>query len=411
MPLTKGSMPAISAGLTQTGFPGHRQKTMKPAPFTQKNKMTNNPIDPFNASIADSRERLRALSASGQKIIGYFCTYTPVEILHAAGFIPVRITGGIGRMDKAAAHLPEFVCPFMKLSLEKALGGRFDFLAGLVQGYSCDAACGLVNIWKDIFKDRLFHSLPIPYNNNPASRAYYRSAILELAAKLEGMGGHVSEAALKNSLDLYSRIRSLQLELYDRRHKGNSALSSSSLMTVVDAGFLMPPDGYLSMLKDFMDQLLPDPPEIKDGFPVLVSGSLIEDPGVLDIIESSGGRIVADDLCNGFRQMFPPDGQGETPMDRLIDRYMNRFPCPARSRAVDRSRRLLGLAKDSGACGVIFVVPKFCTPHLADYPAVSEALKQNGFPSILIEMDETWQMEAQLKTRLESFFEMTGCRA
>jgi benzoyl-CoA reductase/2-hydroxyglutaryl-CoA dehydratase subunit BcrC/BadD/HgdB len=43
---------------------------------------------------------------------------------------------------------------------------------------------------------------------------------------------------------------------------------------------------------------------------------------------------------------------------------------------------------------------------LADYPALSEKLKNNKIPSILIEMDETWQMEAQLKTRLESFFEM-----
>lgn len=179
-------------------------------------------------------------------------------------------------------------------------------------------------------------------------------------------------------------------------------------MTLVDAGALMPPDHYLSMVRNFMDQLPLDPPIIKDGFPVLVSGSLIEDPGVLDIIESSGGRVVSDDLCNGFRQMFPPDGIGETPMDRAIDRYMNRFSCPARSRAVDRSRRLLGLARDSGARGVIFVEQKFCTPHLADHPAVSEALKQNGFPSILIEMDETWQMEAQLKTRLESFFENMG---
>ncbi|PIP42698.1 MAG: hypothetical protein COX19_00065 [Desulfobacterales bacterium CG23_combo_of_CG06-09_8_20_14_all_51_8] len=173
----------------------------------------------------------------------------------------------------------------------------------------------------------------------------------------------------------------------------------------------MPPDHYLFMLRDFMNQLPEDSQEAKDGFPVLVSGSLIEDSGILDMIESSGGRIVADDLCNGFRQMFPPDGQGETPMDRLIDRYMNRFPCPARSRAVDRSRRLLDLARDSGARGVIFVVQKFCTPHLADYPAVSETLKKNGIPAILVEMDETWQMEAQLKTRLESFFEMTGSRA
>lgn len=374
----------------------------------QRNKMTNDPIKPFKESIADSQERLMALSASGQKIIGYFCTYTPIEILHASGFIPIRINAGAGRMDKANAHLPDFICPFMKLSLEKALNGQYDFLTGIAQGYSCDAACGLVNIWKDIFKDRFFHTIPIPYNNTPESRTYYRSAVFELAARLEGVGGHFSETALKNSMDLYSRIRSIQLELYDRRHKGNPAVSSSGLMTIVDAGFLTPPDQYLSMLKDFTDQLPQDPRATKDGFPVIVSGSLIEDPGILDIIESSGGRIVADDLCNGFRQIFPPHGEGETSIDRVIDRYMNRFPCPARSRATHRSQRLLELARDSGARGVIFVLQKFCTPHLADYPALSEALKKNGFASILIEMDETWQMEAQLKTRLESFFEMMG---
>jgi len=370
--------------------------------------MTNDPIEPFKASIADSQERLMALSASGQKIMGYFCTYTPIEILHASGFIPIRIVAGAGRMDKANAHLPDFICPFMKLSLEKALDGHYDFLAGIVQGYSCDAACGLVNIWKDIFKDRFFHTIPIPYNNTVESRAYYRSAIFELVDRLESVGGNFSETSLKDSMDLYSHIRSIQLELCDRRHKGNPAVSSSMLMTIVDAGFLTPPGQYLSMLSNFMDQLPQNPPVTKNGFPVMVSGSLIEHPGILDIIESSGGRIVADDLCNGFRQIFPPHGEGETSMDRVIDRYMNRFPCPARSRVIDRSKRLLDLARDSGARGVIFVLQKFCTPHLADYPPLSEALKKNGLASALIEMDETWQMEGQLKTRLESFFEMMG---
>lgn len=76
---------------------------------------------------------------------------------------------------------------------------------------------------------------------------------------------------------------------------------------------------------------------------MLVSGSLIEDSGILNIIESAGGRIVADDLCNGYRQLVPPDGQGETSMDRVIDRYLNRFPCPARSRAVHLSAAEMGI--------------------------------------------------------------------
>ncbi len=370
--------------------------------------MKNNPIQPFEKTIEDSRQRLMALSASGRKTIGYFCTYTPIEILHACGLVPIRIRAGAGRMDKAGAHLPDFICPYMKLSLEKALDGHYDFLSGIVQGYSCDAACGLVNVWKDIFTDRFFHAMPLPYNDTRASRTYYRSALFELASRLEDLGGHFSETALTESLNLYSCIRSLQLELYDHRNKGNSAVTSRNLMAIVDAGFLLPPGEYLSMLADFMDRLPPDPPAAENGFPVMVSGSLVEDPKILDTIEASGGRIAADDLCNGFRQIFPADGRGKTPVDRLVDRYINRFPCPARARATDRSDRLLALAKDSGAKAVVFIVQKFCTPHLADYPTLSEVLKRNGLASILIEMDETWQMESQVKTRLESFFEMMG---
>ncbi len=370
--------------------------------------MTQDSIQPFEETARNSPSHLRALSASGRKILGYFCTYTPVEVLHASGFIPIRLLGGSGQTDRANAHLPDFICPFMKLSLEKALAGSYDFLSGMVQGYSCDAACGLVNIWKGIFKDRLFHSMPIPYNNTRESRTYYQSAVLELVGRLKTIGGRFSETALKDSMNLYARIRSLQLQLYSLRHQGNPAVSSRNLMTIVDAGFLMPPEKYLAMLENFLSNLAPNSTAIKDGLPVLVTGSLIEDPGILNIIESSGGRIVADDLCNGYRQLVPPDGQGETSMDRVIDRYMNRFPCPARSRAVERIRLILDLAVDSGAKGVIFVLQKFCTPHLADYPTVSEALKTNGLPSILIEMDETWQMEAQLKTRMEGFFEMMG---
>lgn len=52
------------------------------------------------------------------------------------------------------------------------------------------------------------------------------------------------------------------------------------------------------------------------------------------------------------------------------------------------------------------MLQKFCTPHLADYPTLSNELRKEGVPSILIEMDETWQMEGQLKTRIEGFFEM-----
>jgi benzoyl-CoA reductase/2-hydroxyglutaryl-CoA dehydratase subunit BcrC/BadD/HgdB len=126
----------------------------------------------------------------------------------------------------------------------------------------------------------------------------------------------------------------------------------------------------------------------------------------MEILEESGGKVVADDLCTGFRHFFPPGGEGQSPLDQLIDRYINRFPCPSRTRARNRSPLIIELIRRSGSSGVIFLFQKFCTPHLADHPIITEALRRENIHSIMIEMEETGINEGQLRTRFEGFFEM-----
>lgn len=93
-------------------------------------------------------------------------------------------------------------------------------------------------------------------------------------------------------------------------------------------------------------------------------------------------------------------------MARLIDRSVNRLPCPSRSRARQRIPFLIDLIWRSGTRGVIFLFQKFCTPHLADYPILRDELRKEGIPSLTLEMEATGIMEGQLKTRLQSFMEM-----
>ena len=95
-------------------------------------------------------------------------------------------------------------------------------------------------------------------------------------------------------------------------------------------------------------------------------------------------------------------------MDRLIDRYQRRFPCPARSTVGERTDPVKGLVERSGARGVIFLFQKFCTPHLADYPALAAEDFKVYRSMLLVEMDESGNIEGQLKTRFEAFFEMIG---
>lgn len=364
-------------------------------------------LKPFAEAFAQSHRRLAARAAEGEQCLGYFCTYTPVELIHACGFTPVRIMGGPGGVEKAYALAPDFICPFMKRALEKAMGGEYRFLAGVVQGYTCDVACGMVNIWAENIGGPIYRSLPIPYNDTPASRQYLREEITALVETLDRAGGKFSLHRLESSLDLYGAIRRQMRALIDGQTGGQPVLSAGDLHGVVQAGFVTPPEIFLDMLETLSGKAAaPWPGAPAPGVPIMVSGSLVEATPVFTAVESLGGRIVADDLCTGYRNFVPTDGTGSDPMERLMDRTLRRSPCPARSRAEDRFPLLLERIRRTGARGVVFLLQKFCTPHLADVPALTQMLKAAGVPAMGVEMDESWRIDGQHQTRLESFFEM-----
>ncbi len=364
-------------------------------------------VRPF-AEMHEATVKQVSKDSGREKFVGYLCTYTPVEMIHAAGFTPVRLFGGPGEVVRAYDHVPDFLCPFLKRVMERATAGAFAGLAGLVQGYTCDAACGVVNILQNRMDERFVHTLEIPYNDGRDARTFFRSALMGLADRLDNSGGSFTEASLARSLKLYSRIRSHLLALYNRRPDGTWPLSPADRMTVMTAGFSIPPEKYLDLLEQLASDLTRLPGEAPGGIPVLVSGSLIESPNIFAAIQSAGGVVAGDDFCAGYRQLLPVDGQGDSPIDQLIDRYMTRSPCPARTRATSRSAELCRLLGQNGARAVIFVVQKYCTPHLSDIPILSAELRKNGYPVLLIEMDESWEVSGQTRTRLESFFEMIG---
>jgi bcr-type benzoyl-CoA reductase subunit C len=370
--------------------------------------MTALPIQPFTKAVRDKKERLTALASGGRKVLGYLCTYTPVELIHAAGFVPVRILGGGISVERAASLTPTFICPYLRQALERALRGEYDFLSGVIQGYTCDVACGVINIWELNIPGELYHTVPMPYQDSPEARKYFRQALAELGERLSGIGGRLTDEALAASLDLYGEIRRLSLELYGMRSQGRLALQAADLLTVVQAGLVTPPEDYLPMLKDFVAAAKEQPSCEEGGVPVLVSGSVIDEPRVLEILEASGARVVSDDLCTGLRAFSPPTGRGEDPIDRLMDRHFKRFPCPARMKAQERATLLVDLVTGSHAKGVVFLLQKFCTPHLADLPVVLDALQAEGMRGLVVEMEETGFNEGQLRTRLESFLEMLG---
>jgi len=369
--------------------------------------MAADPSAPFYEIVRNRDKELSTLASNGSRLIGYFCTYTPVELIHASGFVPVRIMGGVDTTDKAYALTPDFICPYLRKAVERGLKGFYQCLSGVVQGYTCDAACGVANIWEENIGAEVFHILPLPYVDQPESRAFLRAEFMGLVEKLELAGGAWSQESQAASLALYGKIRTLMAELYTLRYERKLPLSAADFLHVVQAGFLIPPERYYALLTD-LKKALPPTSAPRKGVPVLVSGSLIEEPEVLRILEESGGMVVADDLCTGLRNFVPAYGTGDDPIEQLIDRTMNHFPCPSRASAEDRLPRLLQLIDSAKARAVVFIFQKFCTPHLGDHPFLNAALRDRQIPSTMVELEESGIVEGQMRTRLEGFFEMIG---
>ena len=64
----------------------------------------------FKDLIENRHSSLRRLKEQGKRIIGYFCSYCPEEIVYAAGMMPVRILGGEGPYSLSSRHIQHFYC-------------------------------------------------------------------------------------------------------------------------------------------------------------------------------------------------------------------------------------------------------------------------------------------------------------
>jgi benzoyl-CoA reductase/2-hydroxyglutaryl-CoA dehydratase subunit BcrC/BadD/HgdB len=75
-------------------------------------------------------------SENKKAAIGWFCTYTPEELIIAGGFVPVRIFGR-KKIIKSESYFPINFCPYIKSGWESLLADA-DNLKAIIFTNSCD---------------------------------------------------------------------------------------------------------------------------------------------------------------------------------------------------------------------------------------------------------------------------------
>jgi benzoyl-CoA reductase subunit C len=346
----------------------------------------------------------------GYQAMGYLCSYVPEEIIHAAGYCPVRLRGTTTPLRQVDAHLQSFTCALCRSTLDQLLGGEFNLLAGTVFSHTCDTMQAQADLWRtDSSPSHFWDSIMQPANlGAPSARPYLVAELRRFSEHLASFSGRaIPDSALRASIALYDETRRLVRSLQAVRDQ----LSATGYFAILDAAQRMPREHFNPLLSQLLGGLETDSQDAErrqaENVPRLfLVGAVLDEPRLLELVEAMGARVVGDDLCSASRHFLDAVGIEGDLIENLADYYLRRPPCPTKLHPDhDPGRWVLDQANRARADGIVFALEKFCDPHAFDYALVRPHLEQAGVPYLLLEMEQIPSLEA-MRTRLQAFVEM-----
>ncbi len=345
---------------------------------------------------------------TGGKVIGYFCTYVPEEILYAADVLPVRILGSHEPQDVTEPHIFGMFCPFCRDCLAQGLQGRYDYLDGVMIAQSCLHIRQAFTSWRLHIPSDFTYYLPMPNNvQSPRAVPYLKGELEAFKASVEAWTGKtLTDEDLKRGISVMNTSRRLSRELYDLRKHAPPLITGLEAMYAVVASQMVDKREYSETLQEILKDL--PQRQVKNGGNVrlMILGSEDDDTEFVNMVESLGAVFVVDDHCTGSRYFWNEAASDPDPLQAIAERYVSRVPCPSKDWPQrTRVEHIKKLAKDWNVQGAIVIQQKFCDPHELDIPSIIDNLKQIDVPSQFLELDVTVPV-GQFKTRVEAFLEM-----
>ena len=348
-----------------------------------------------------------------KKLIGCYPVYHPVEMIHAAGMVPVGVIGGGNRLEIANAdsRFQSFVCSIVKSTLELGLTGRLDFLDGIVFHSICDPARNLGSVFTRNFPCLKVDYIHFPQNmTSPHTVDYLVSEYRRLVSGYEQLVGRtIRDDDLRRSITVYNEQRQLLRELYAIRSAKPQNLSTVESYILMRIGTLMPPEEHIPILKEALAAIRERDEKPKDRIRVVLEGSFCEQPPLelIEGLEAAGCYILDDDFLVGWRwfvEDIPSEGD---PLRHLAESYLRRsvYSGVKHDTRESKSKHLIDKARETGASAVLILAAKFCEPALFDYALYKRALEKEGIPHLCLEFEEKMWIFDKARTEVETFVE------
>ena len=379
-------------------------------------------MDYFNFVVAEIHgvrpAELIEHQKKGGKVFGTFCVYVPDEIVFAADAIATGLCGGSQFWVPGGEKvLPTNTCPLIKASVGARLDRTCPFFR-IADMYVGETTCdGKKKAWEILSEDVPVHVMNLPQMKRAKDVKAWAEEIGEFKDKVEAFTGNkVTADKLAASIRLINGKRKALQRLYDLRKNEKLPVSGCDALLISQIAFYDDPTRFAEMTNKLCDEL---DKRVEDGVSVVADGTkrimltgtplAIPNWKLHNIVETSGGAVVCEEMCTGTRYFENLVDESQTTVEgqiqALAERYMN-INCACFTPNEGRIEDILPLAKEYNVDGIIDVNLKFCSLYDTEGYFVERAMKEAGIPVLGIETDYTDSDAQQLRTRVSAFIEM-----
>ena len=354
---------------------------------------------------------ISAYKQEGKKVIGVLPYFAPVELVVAAGMVPMGIWGSNKKtIALAKEYCATFYCTIAQLALEMLLDGTLDQLDGIITPTICDTLRPMSQNFRVAMEGKLLCIfLAHPQNRKPAFGLQFTvDQYMHVKSELEKISGNtITDEALREAIKVMNRSRKARREFVKLAGQHPEAISAVERSAVLRSAWFMEPAVHAQKLEELNEELSKLPASNWKGRKVVTSGIICDNPKLLQIFDDNNIAIAADDVAQETRAFRVDASEEGDPMMALAQQFADQdYDVLLYDEYSNKNRRadyVVQMVKESGAQGLVLFMQQFCDPEEMEYPYLKKALDDAGIPHIKLGVDQQMRDFGQASTAIQAF--------
>lgn len=361
--------------------------------------------------------KVKEFKEKGGKLAGCLCSYTPSELMDAAGVATVGLCGTSNEtIPDAEKVLPKNLCPLIKSTYGFAYSQKcpYTYFADIIIGETtCDGKKKMYELLNELKETYVLH-LPQSQERSYSKQIWCEELKILKEVLEKKFGTEITDDKLREAAKKRNRLRKALCSMYQMQESCPPALKGTEMMLALQQGtFTFDLEQQIANIEKLVSKAKEaydhgERPVSEKAKRILLTGcpsaGVIQKVGV--VIENNGGVIVCLDDCSGERtNKLLVDEDAEDIMQAIADRYLA-INCSVMTKNEGRLENTKAMIEKYKVDGVVEVVLQACHTFNVEATQVAEMVENLGVPYMKLETDYSTSDSGQIETRIAAFIEM-----